>query len=117
STAGQLTFEYRDAAGLSARKTFFFQPEGRAYVLKVEATVDLAGASKPVTLAVGPGIGLGYQPDGSRFVAPRAIYNVDGKVTRVASDDLDDERHQQKPFQFVGVEDQYFLSAALPAGQ
>ena len=39
---GQLTFEFTSAAGLNARKTFYFQPEGKPYVLKVEA-VDRSG--------------------------------------------------------------------------
>ncbi len=39
STAGTLSFEYRDASGLAARKTFHFQPEGKTYLVKVEAAV------------------------------------------------------------------------------
>jgi YidC/Oxa1 family membrane protein insertase len=113
-TPGQLSFEYRDASGLSARKTFYFQPEGRSYVLKVEAAVDLGGASRPVTMSLGPGIGLGYQPDGSRHMPTRAIQsNADG-VDRFDADDLAERSEFQGEFRFAGVEDQYFLSAALP---
>jgi YidC/Oxa1 family membrane protein insertase len=117
ATPGQLTFEYRDAAGLNARKTFYFQPEGKAYVLKIEASVDQAGASKPVTIASGPALGLGYQPDGSRRVPVRAVQNQDGKVTYLAASALEKQSHYDAALQFAGVEDQYFLNAALPGTQ
>ena len=32
SATGTLTFDYRDESGLTARKTFYFQPDGQAYV-------------------------------------------------------------------------------------
>src|SRR5690606_18174616 len=48
SAPGQLAFDYRDESGLNVRKTFYFQPEGRPYVLKLEAAVDQGGASRPV---------------------------------------------------------------------
>jgi YidC/Oxa1 family membrane protein insertase len=116
-TPGQLTFDYQDASGLSARKTFYFQPEGKAYVLRVEAAVDVKGVSKPVTIASGPAIGLGYQPDGSRHVPVRAIHHLDGKVTRLTASNLQKQSHYQGDIKFAGVEDQYFLNAALPGDQ
>src|SRR6186713_1420490 len=47
TTPGQITFEYQDQSGLRAIKTFYFQPEGRKFVLKVDAAVDLGGSSRP----------------------------------------------------------------------
>ena len=114
STPGQITFEYQDQSGLRARKTFYFQPENKAYVLKVDAAVDLGGSSRPVTLLLGPWIGLGYQPDGSRHVESRAIHHLAGDVKRIAAAKLADQHQFQGEFRFAGVEDQYFLSAALP---
>ena len=73
SAPGTLTFEYRDASGLTASKRFYFQQEGKPYVVKVEAAVDVAGASRPVTLLSGAALGLGYTPDGSRTVPARAV--------------------------------------------
>jgi YidC/Oxa1 family membrane protein insertase len=117
ATPGQLTFDYRDASGLSARKTFYFQPEGKSYVLRVEAAIDVNGASKPVTIASGPALGLGYQPDGSRHVPVRAIHHLDGKVTRLTASNLEKQAHYQGDIKFAGVEDQYFLNAVLPGEQ
>ncbi|MEO8483844.1 MAG: membrane protein insertase YidC [Acidobacteriota bacterium] len=117
SAPGQLTFEYRDASGLTARKTFYFQPEQKPYVLKVEAAIDLGGASKPVTLASGPALGLGYQPDGSRHVPVGAALYVDGKAQHLTVSSLQKQGHYEGEMKFVGVADQYFLNAALPGTQ
>jgi YidC/Oxa1 family membrane protein insertase len=111
---GQLTFEFRDESGVSARKTFHFQPDRRAYVLRVEAAVDLNGSSRPVMLTMGPGIGLGYQPDGSRATPVRAIHYLGDDLDRLDADDIPEQPQFQGEFRFAGVEDQYFLSAALP---
>ena len=108
TTPGQLIFEYQDQSGLHARKTFYFQPEGRRYVLKVEATLALGGSSRPVTMSLGPWMGKGYEPDGSQYIASRAIQHKDGDVTRIAADDLLEENRFQGEFKFAGVEDQYF---------
>jgi YidC/Oxa1 family membrane protein insertase len=117
SSAGTLSFEYRDASGLNARKTFYFQPEGRRYVMKVEASVDVAGASRPVTIFSGPGVGLGYQPDSSRSVPVRAVQMRTGKVERLAVKTLQKEPHYEGTVEFAGVEDQYFLNVVLPGQQ
>lgn len=73
SNPGTLTFEYRDESGLNARKTFYFQPKGQAYVLNVEGLVDVSGKPRAVTVAFGPGLGLGYSPDGQTLVAARGL--------------------------------------------
>ena len=36
---GRISFEYTGEDGLNARKTFYFQPEGKSYLLKVEAAI------------------------------------------------------------------------------
>jgi YidC/Oxa1 family membrane protein insertase len=66
---------------------------------------------------LGPWIGLGYEPDGSQYIASRAIQHKDGDIRRLAADKLQAENQFQGEFRFVGVEDQYFLSAALPGSE
>ncbi|HKW00432.1 MAG TPA: membrane protein insertase YidC [Vicinamibacterales bacterium] len=117
SSPGTLSFEYRDASGLSARKAFRFQPEGKPYNLTVDAEVDVGGAARPVTLAWGPALGLGFKPDGSREVPVRALQYRDGKVERLASNSLEKEPHYEGALRYTGVEEQYFLSVALPGTQ
>lgn len=114
SSPGTLSFEYRDQSGLNVRKTFYFQPEGKAYVVKVEASVDLAGASRPVTLVWGPGLGLGYAPEGSRSQPVRAVQFQNDKVAYLTASNLAKQAHYEGAMRFAGVEDQYFLSAVLP---
>jgi YidC/Oxa1 family membrane protein insertase len=117
ASAGQLSFEYRDASGLSARKTFYFQPEQKPYVLKVEAAVDLGGASRPVRLSSGASIGEGLQGEGWSAIAPRAVLHNDGSVERWTADDLQEQARFEGDTRWAGVEDQYFLNAILPGSE
>ena len=60
SSPGTLSFEYRTPSGLTAHKTFEFQPDGKAYVVKVDASIDVGGKSQPVAARMGTGAsGLG----------------------------------------------------------
>jgi len=117
SAPGTLSFEYRDANGVNAHKTFNFQPEGHAYVLGVTGSVDQNGVSRPVTLAFGPALGLGYKPDGSRAVDTQALLFANDKVQRLSASKLQSAPTQEGTFRFAGVEEQYFLSVALPGTQ
>jgi YidC/Oxa1 family membrane protein insertase len=117
SAAGTLTFEYRDESGLTARKTFEFQPEGKPYVLKVQASVDLAGASRPVTLAWGPGLGLGYSPDGSSQYPVRAVQHRAGDVEYLTAANIEEQGRYEGQLLFAGIEDHYFLATVLPGAE
>jgi len=117
SGPGTLSFEYRDASGLSARKTFQFQPAGKSYIVEVTASVDVNGAARPAIVKFGPALGLGYQPDGSRHSETEALlYRNDG-AERIAQGALDKTPTYEGTFLFAGVEEQYFLSLALPGSQ
>lgn len=117
SKPGTLSFEYRDASGLSARKTFYFQPEGKPYSLRVEAAIDVAGTVHPVTIDSGPSVGLGFPPDSSRMQPSRAIQFEGGKVHTLNDKALGKQSEYSGELRFVGAEDQYFLSAALPGSE
>ena len=114
---GTLSFEYRDVSGLNARKTFHFQPEGRPYVVKVEAAVDLAGASKPVRLELGPGLGDGSDAEGSTAYPVRGLLFQADDVEYLSASDLRERGRYEGEFRFAGVEDHYFLIAALPGSE
>lgn len=113
---GVLSFDYRDpATGLNVHKSFQFQPKGQPYVINVEATIDVGGNAKPVTVELGPSVGLGYNEQGSRYGYPnQAVISRAGKVERPAAKDLTATPTYDGPFKFAGVGDHYFLSAALP---
>jgi YidC/Oxa1 family membrane protein insertase len=116
SGTGTLEFDYQDPSGLAAHKTLKFQPDGKAYVVSVDANVAVGGKPQPVTIEWGPGIGLGFHPDGSRPFPMRAIQMSD-KVARLSVSNLGKQSKYEERFRFAGVEDQYFLSAVLPPRQ
>lgn len=115
ANSGVLSFDFHDAAsGLNVHKRFEFQPKAQPFVLNVDATIDVAGAAKPVTIELGPSVGLGFNEAGSRFGYPNQIVQERaGKVERpkIADASL---APIDGPFKFAGVGDHYFLNAALP---
>ena len=115
SSPGTLTFEYRDESGLNARKAFYFQPKGQAYVLNVEGSVDVSGKPRAVTVAFGPGLGLGYSPDGQRLTAARGLQYLNGSVQRLTAGDVQKQLRHEGAFRYAGVDDHYFIAVALLA--
>ena len=115
AASGVLSFDVHDAAtGLNVHKRFEFQPKSQPYVLNFDATIDMAGVAKPVTIDLGPVVALGYNEQGSRFAYPnQVVYERAGKVQRpkIADAAL---APIDGPFRFAGVGDHYFLNAALP---
>ena len=112
SEPGTLTFQLRGADGVNARKTFYFQPEKQPYVLNTEFSVDQAGSPKPFTINFGPAVGPGYS-DGRTVT--QAIHFLDGSVTRITAANVPTQPSHQGAMRYAGVEDHYFLAAALPA--
>ncbi len=114
--AGVLSFDYHNPAnGLNVHKSFQFQPKGQPYILNVEAAIDVSGTAKPVTIDLGPSVGVGYNEQGSRYGYPNlAVFSRAGKVERPKTTALPAAPTYDGPFRFVGVGDHYFLSAALP---
>jgi YidC/Oxa1 family membrane protein insertase len=116
SAPGMLSFEYQDASGLTARKSFHFQPDGRPYVINVDASVDLNGVARPVTIKMGPSLGLGFSNSGMMVPSypPAALYYLDGDVERPSASTLLEQAVYQGNIRYAGVGDHYFLSAAVP---
>lgn len=114
---GTLSFQYSDASGLSARKTFHFQPDGHPYLINIETSVDVNGAARPVTLEWGPALSLGYLLDGSREIEARALLFRDGGVERIWAADLLELPRYSGAMQLTGVEEHYFMTVALPGDQ
>ena len=113
TSPGTLSFVYRDVSGLNARKTFYFQPEGKAYQLNVEAAVDVGAISRPIVLTLGPVLGPGSHTNGGQYVLSRGLIFRDGSVDRLHADDLAAEPRYSGAFRFAGVEDHYFLMSVL----
>lgn len=118
---GVLTFEFQDVAGLRVRKEFAFEPEG--YSIKVSVAVAAAGVALTPEIAWGPGLsdaaaaaGGGSFFTGNRTQPPEAIYFRDGEVERLRSTDVMEQPVHEGMFRFAGVDDHYFIVAAVNPG-
>ncbi len=118
SSPGTVSFEFTDpATGLAARKSFHFQPqEGQPYTITVDASVDVNGVARPVTLRMGPSLGRGFGTGSAMMPSypPAALYHLNNEVERLADSDITTQPTYEGAMRFVGVGDHYFLSAAVP---
>jgi YidC/Oxa1 family membrane protein insertase len=117
-----LVFEFEDVSGLRARKEFRFDP--RNYLITFSVTA--AQGDQPLNPAVlwGPGLGdVGAVSGGGSFFTgnysqpPQAIYHRDGDVERVSTADITAQPVYEGQFRFAGIDDHYFLAAAVNPGQ
>ncbi len=124
SSAGRLTLEFQDASGLSVRKEFEFQPNGRRYIVRVTAEVARNGARERVLVSGGTGFGdfeRGAKPSGflavSSYQPPQAIFQLGSDVSRIHADALVTRPVHEGPLRYAGVDDHYFLAALLSGGR
>jgi YidC/Oxa1 family membrane protein insertase len=119
---GVLVFEFEDSSGLRARKEFRFDPAN--YLVAFSTTVEMNGQALNPAVDFGPGLGdLGAQTGGGSFFTgnyvqpPQGIYHRDGDVERLALDAVAEQPAHEGIFRYAGVDDHYFLAAALNPGQ
>jgi len=122
STAARIVFDFEDNSGLRVRKEFSFEPAN--YIVTFSATAT--DGSRMLTPAVGWGPGLGdagaVAAGGSFFAGnytqpAEAIFHRDGSVERLRADKLGETGTQEGSFRFAGVDDHYFIAAAVDPGQ
>jgi len=136
-----LVFEYEDSSGLRARKSFTFQAlpdcqdrareeacEPQPYLMRFAASVSTTAGALPVTIRWGPAIG-GERTGGSRMSFPQLPAAVlygrafedgllqDVDIYREQPADLRERSTYEGELDFVGVDNKYFLVAALPGGR
>ena len=117
TTAQKLSFEFQDAAGLSVRKEFSFDPNS-PYVVHLTATVTRGSEALIPTIQWGPAIGTNVEVNTSGYNAsPRPLYYTNGDVERIGASDVPPIANQQGTYGFAGVDDHYFLSAAVNKNQ
>ena len=129
SDTGTLVFDYEDSFGLRARKAFTFQPAGtQGDVVLFDASVETTAGSQSLMISWGPALG-GSRPDASRLVfqqLPGAVFYgrtfengllQDADLGRSAPADLPERPSYEGQLNFVGVDNHYFLAAALPGPQ
>jgi YidC/Oxa1 family membrane protein insertase len=118
----QLVFEFEDASGLRVRKEFAFAPTN--YVVTFSATVADGDRTLQPAIAWGPGLGdAGAIAAGGSFFTgnyvqpPEAIFHRDGSVERIRADKIAEGSSPEGQFRFAGVDDHYFIAAAIDPGQ
>jgi YidC/Oxa1 family membrane protein insertase len=116
-TPQTLTFDYSDAEGLAAKKTFTFTPD-KPYVIALNATVTQGGKPLPVVIQWGPALGNGIVQHSRGYnPPPQPIFFKDRSVIRIASAKIQQQPVHEGTFGFAGVDDHYFLSAIVEPTQ
>jgi len=108
-----LRFEYRDSGGVQAVKTFHLDPA--SYIVSYTGTVKQGDRELSPAIVWGPAIGdMGVQQ--TYVKKSEALLFENGKVVRVAPSDIAKQPERDGDMGYVGVDDNYFLIAALQPG-
>jgi YidC/Oxa1 family membrane protein insertase len=118
-----LSFEFQDASGLDVRKEFKFDPNN--YLVSLSLTATNGEQAIDPTIVWGPGPGdispapanPGFFNRNASLLPPGVILHRAGKVERVAINNIPQQPIQEGQFRYAGVEDHYFLIAAINPGQ
>jgi YidC/Oxa1 family membrane protein insertase len=110
-----ITFEYRDSSGLAATKEFVVDP--KSFLVTLRASVKQNDQTLNPAIEWGPGLGDNDSQIGRSGVLPGGIYAVDGKVSRPTAKSLSASPSYEQNFEYVGIDDHYFLSIALKPGR
>ncbi|MGH9348280.1 MAG: membrane protein insertase YidC [Vicinamibacterales bacterium] len=120
-TGNDVTFEYEDASGLHVRKQFALDPE--RYVITFTADVRQGPQVLNPFVQWGPGLGdAGATSGGGSFFTgnyvqpPQAILHDGNDVVRNAATSIPEQPVHEGTFRFAGVDDHYFIAAAVNPG-
>ena len=113
----KLAFDYSDASGVTAHKEFVFDP-AFPYIVTVTAQVSNGGAPVQPTIQWGPALGTALDASSAGYYnqPPRAIVHQAGEEERFDPSDLNEIANAQGVYDFVGVDDHYFMAAAVKLG-
>ena len=109
-----VSFEYRDAQGLRATKDF--QLDSVSYVVNLKAQVYQGDKELAPAIEWGPGLGNEPSATGQTMMVPQGIVSIADGVQRIPATAVAEQPSRQGDFQFAGVEDHYFIVAALFTG-
>ena len=108
----QVSFEYREAGGLSVRKQFTIDPA--TFTIRVAVNAEVGGSPADVSIVMGPGPGDVETSEKSQYMmGARSNVYRDGKVERHDASKLLNEPVLEGQLRWAGVDDHYFLSAVL----
>jgi YidC/Oxa1 family membrane protein insertase len=114
-----LVFEYRDAIGLAARKEYRFDPGVSPYVVTFSASVEHQEQVLNPWIRFGPGLGENMMRDEQSwyYQKPQGVYFAADGIVRLAPKAVREQPVREGRFEYAGVNDHYFLSAALQGGR
>ena len=122
ASAQTVAFEYQDASGVRVTKEFVFEPHD--YVVRFSVSATQGDRDLRPAVAWGPGLGdAGAAAGGGSFLTgnvvqpPQAIFHQDGSVVRLPSSKVVSEPAHESNFRFAGIDDHYFLAAAINSGK
>jgi YidC/Oxa1 family membrane protein insertase len=122
-TPASVTFEFEDAAGLHVRKDFRFDPANYVVALSVDARNGDGTINPSIVWGPGPGdvtparANPGFFNRSGSLPPPELILHRNGKVERIAINRISEQPIQEGQFRFAGVDDHYFMIAAVNPGQ
>jgi len=108
----QVAFEYRETGGLSVRKVFTIDPA--TYTIGVAIDAAVSGSPANVAVVMGPGPGAVETTESNRYLmGARTNLYRDGRIVRENAAAILKQPVFEGAFRWAGVDDHYFLSAAL----
>jgi YidC/Oxa1 family membrane protein insertase len=106
-------FEYRNEAGVHAVKEFHLAPD--SYMIGFR--VDVAAGERAVAPAIVWGPAVGDVAEVSRYTQKaEGLFFQGGKAQRLSPKDISKQPVFEGEFLFAGVDDNYFMTVALPKG-
>jgi len=115
-----VVFEFQDESGLLARKEFRFGPN--AFEVTFTTSVRQGGQELNPSIEWGPGLGDLRSTGGGSFPrrvsipTPEALFHDGEDVTRLSLSNAAESPASDGTFSFVGVNDHYFIAAAVNTG-
>ena len=111
----QVTFEYRNDAGLNALKEFNINPGSYTVALRAQVSQDQTVLNP--TIQWGPGLGDNDSQTGRYAVKPEALFSSAGSVSRVAASKITSQPNYDQEFDYAGIDDHYFAAFVIKPGR
>jgi YidC/Oxa1 family membrane protein insertase len=122
-----LSFDYEDANGLRISKVFLFDPTSNPYLVDVTIKASLGAEPLNAVMRWGPALGgdtqvgsmlvMAQQPSRAlfygRLLAGGVLQDLD--IERLNASDVVNQSTYTGQMEFLGVDNHYFLAAALPS--
>jgi YidC/Oxa1 family membrane protein insertase len=116
TTPPRVSFEYRDSAGITARKSFELSPT--TYTVAFKADLSVGSAPANIAVVMGPGLGDVQTSTGTSYSQKaNGLVHQGGKVTRFNAQSIVAQQTHQGTWDYAGMDDHYFSSVALLGGK